>query len=90
MKKMFVSLLAALSLVSGYAIADEISVLEKETVGIEHQFDFRLRIFRLCISGQEFVQTFAVCPLNRTSSTQLEQIFEEVDGKTVPKKCKHR
>ena len=88
MKNILISFFVALTLFSGYAIADGISVLEKETVGIQHDIDFRLRVFRLCIGGQEFLQTFAVCPRKGSVTSNLEQVFEELNGNTVPKKCK--
>ena len=90
MKKLLISLLAALSLLSGYAVADQITVLSKKTVGVEHAIDFRVRIFRLCVSGQEFVQTHTICPLKGYSTSELEQIYEEKDGRLLPKKCQNR
>lgn len=88
MKRILTILLVSVALFSGYAMADGISVIEKETVGIQHDVDFRLRVFRLCIGGQEFVQTFAVCPMKGSVNSNLKQVFEEVNGNTLPKKCK--
>ena len=90
MKRILISLLAAVTLFTGYAIPSEITVLSKKTVGVEHNVDFRLRVFRLCISGQEFVQTFAICPKKGSVTSQLEQVYEAVDGEPLPKKCTNR
>ena len=90
MKRILTSLIVAATLFSGFAIPSEITVLSKKTVGVEHDVDFRVRVFRLCVSGQEFVQTFAICPKKGSVTSQLEQIYEAVDGEAVPKKCTNR
>ena len=89
MKKSLIVLITLLMLFSGYALSDDISVHYKETVGIDDVF--KARIFVLCISGYEFVQSFAVWPGGGTVvSSEIEQIYEEVDGSAVPKKCMKR
>ena len=92
MRGILISLFVALTLFSGVAVSDDISVIYKETVGIDHRYDFKVRIFRLCIDGLEFVQTFAVCPLKGSVSSHLRQVYEPIgnEGAEAPKTCKHK
>jgi len=95
MKKILISLFVALSLVSGFSYAENIRVISKQTIGIDRTFDFKVRMFRLCIDGLEFVQSFTVCPFVRQEylrhfpiNTHLQQVYEvSEEGRSIPKQC---
>ena len=95
MKKILISLIIAISLVSGFTFAEDIRVISKQTIGIDYALDFKVRMFRICIDGIEFVQSFTVCPKYRKPylshfpiNSHLIQVYEvSEDGRSIPKKC---
>jgi len=95
MKKILTSLFIAFSLISGIAYAEDIKVISKQTIGIDYALDFKVRMFRLCIDGLEFVQSFTVCPRVRETylrhfpiNSHLIQVHEvSEDGISIPKRC---
>jgi len=77
------------SLLAGSLSAADIEVIEKRTLGIDLEKDYKVRIFTLCINDYEFVHTFTSCPRRGSVDSHFLQIYEQgSDGSSIPKKCK--
>jgi hypothetical protein len=79
MKKLLAIIVLGLLFSSNVAFAD-ISVIEEDWAGTKKQ-DYATRIVRVCIDKYEYVIVRSI------RATAAIQSFEQVNGKSLPKKC---
>lgn len=87
MKKHLFTIAFILGVASTTANASDVRVLSKQTIGVDSSYDYKVRIFRICVGGLEFVQSMTFSPAKGTVDSHFVQVYKDGMGKSVPKTC---